>query len=187
MKILDILLDSASLLGLSLDEAVLTATTEENEKEILKENPNIASLFNLVKFSIRELCTNYVPIATSISIFSSNKKYPVSMLNNFIRVQNVSKNGTPIKYKIINRSIVFEEDGEYEINYLTYPEIFSMFDEIDFLQNLSSNVVVFGLCSYYCLSHGLFTDFEEFHEKYIQKAESIKTLKTFEIPCRRWE
>ena len=44
MKILDILLDSASLLGLSLDEAVLTATTEENEKEILKEKITRASV-----------------------------------------------------------------------------------------------------------------------------------------------
>ena len=186
MKIIDIIIDGASLLNLTLDQAVLMEVNQENEKEVLKENPNIASLFNLLKFSIRELCTNYVPLSTKRKVNIVGGKYSVAMLNNFIRVENVYKNETPVKYKVINRSIVLETDGEYEISYLTYPEIYSMFDELDFAENLNSDVIVFGLCAYYCLSHGLFTDFEQFHERYIDKANSIKTLKIFEIPFRRW-
>lgn len=186
MKIIDVITDGASLLNLTLDQATLMGVTQENEKEVLRENPNIASLFNLLKFSIRELCTNYVPLSIRRKVNVVNGKYPVALFNNFIRVENVYKDGNPIKYKVVNRSIILNENGEYEISYLTYPEIYSMFDELDFAENLNSDVIVFGLCAYYCLSHGLFTDFEQFHERYIEKANSIKTLKIFEIPFRRW-
>ena len=187
MKILDVINDGASLLNLTLDQAVLMKVSQQNEKKILQENPNIASLFNLLKFSVRELCTNYVPLSTRRKVKIENRKFPVALLNNFIRVENVYQNDVPVKYKVVNRSIILERDGEYEISYLTYPEFNSMFDELDFAENLNSDVIVFGLCAYYCLSHGLFTDFEQYHERYIQKANSIKTLKIFEIPFRRWQ
>ena len=128
-----------------------------------------------------------MPVAISVKIKTNEKKYPISSLNNFIRVQNVYHDAKLSKFKIINRSIIFEEDGEYEINYSTYPDVESVFDEIDFLQNFSPDVIVLGLCSYYSLAHGMFEEFESLHEKYIDKAESLKDLKIFEIPCRRWE
>ena len=106
---------------------------------------------------------------------------------NFIRVQNVKKNGETVKYKIINRNIVLEEDGEYEIEYLTYPNINSMFEEIDFLSNFSEDVIVCGLCTYFSLAHGMFDEFKEFHETYTEKAENLKELKSFNLPQRRWE
>lgn len=186
MKIVDILIDSANLLGLTEESKVLQAVTAETENQILEENANIASLFNLVKFSIRELCTNYAPIITNEIIESTDKKYPVSNLPNFIRLQNVFKYGYMIKYKVINRNIIFDEDCEYDIYYATYPNISSMFDETDFLQNSSPDAIVFGLCAYYCLAHGMFENFEEFHETYVEKAESLKALRIFDTPARRW-
>ena len=187
MKIIDIIKDSATLLGLNQDRAVLEAMTSENEIEMLAENENVSSLFNLIKYSIRELCTNYVPVSTSVTIKSSDKKISLASLVNFIRIQNVFKNEQAVKFKILNRNIVLEEDGEYDVNYATYPEIESIFDEIDFLANFSPDVIVFGLCAYYSLAHGMFDEFEDLHEKYVEKAESLKNLKIFEIPCRRWE
>ena len=187
MKIIDIIKDSATLLGLNQDRAVLEAMTSENEIEMLAENENVSSLFNLIKYSIRELCTNYVPVSTIVTIKSSDKKISLASLLNFIRIQNVFKNDQMVKFKILNRNIVLEEDGEYDVNYATYPEIESIFDEIDFLENFSPDVIVFGLCAYYSLAHGMFDEFEDLHEKYVEKAESLKNLKIFEIPCRRWE
>ena len=186
MKIIDIIKNSAELLGLINEYQILTNTTSESENTAL-ENAEIKKLFNLIKFSIQELCTHYVPVCTSLTIAITNKKYPLSSLNNFIRVNNVFKNGQPIKFKIINRNLEFNEDGEYTVNYMTYTEINSMFDDIDFLSNFSPDVMVFGLCSYYCLSSGMFDDFDSFYDKYISKAESLKNLKIFELPARRWE
>lgn len=187
MKIIDILMESAELVGMHKDAVNLTTATPENETEFLQNNETMSSMFNLIKFSIRELCTNYVPVSSSKTIVTSECMFPVSDLQNFIRVQNITKNNQLVKFKVINRNIVLEEDGEYVVNYATYPEISSMFEEIDFLQNFSPDAIIFGLCSYFALSHGMFDDFETFHDKYIEKAESLKNLKIFEMPARRWE
>ncbi len=186
MKIIDVMKNSAQLLGLTTELNTLEATTTSSEETAL-ENAEIKKLFNLIKFSIQELCTHYVPVCTSQEITTTNKKNALSNLNNFIRINNVYKNGHPVKFKIINRNLEFSEDGNYTVNYMTYPEITSMFDEIDFLSNFSPDVMVFGLCSYYCLASGMFEDFESFYERYIAKAESLKDLKIFELPARRWE
>ena len=187
MKIIDIMKESAILLGLKEEASVMETFAVETEIEQLAQHENITSLFNLVKFSIRELCSNYIPVVMKTEIVSKDKSYPLSSLNNFIRIQNVYRNSQPVKFKIINRNIIFEDDGNYEIEYATYPEIESVFDEINYLENLSPDVIVLGLCSYYSLAHGMFDEFEDLHEKYVEKADSLKNLKIFEIPCRRWE
>ena len=96
-------------------------------------------------------------------------------------------NGEPVRHKILNRHIVFEQDGTYEVEYFTYPEIKSLFDDIDFLSDFSPETLIYGLCAYYSLSHGLFDEFNSFYERYKEKAESVKGLKMFTLPQRRWQ
>ena len=187
MKIVDILKDSALLLGLTQEAEVLDTVTEETVEQVLQDNTNIASLFNLIQYSIRELCTNFVPINIEQKISIVDKQYPIGELENFIRINNICKDGQMVKYKILNRNITLDVDGEYVINFASYPTINTMFDEIDFLKNYSPDVMVFGLCAYFSLAHGMFEEFDEFHDKYISKAESLKSLRIFEIPARRWE
>lgn len=186
MKIIDVINQTAELLCLVEEKSILATATEDNEAQIL-ENNEINTLFNLFKYSIQELCSNYMPIATSVNVEVKNKHYDICNLHNYLRVQSVNKNDQPVNYKILNRSIVLEEDGEHTIQYTTYPEVISMFDEIDFLSSLSPDVLVFGLASYYTLSRGRFDEFEIFHNEYIEKAESVKELKNFYMPQRRWE
>ena len=187
MKIVDILIDSALLLGLTDEAEKLKSATLETEDIVIGENDKISSLFNLIKFSIRELCTNYIPVIKDVCVETKEQKFAVNILENFIRVQNIQKDGEMVKFKIINRNVFLEEDGKYTVRYETYPDIISLFEEIDFLQSFSPDAIVFGLCSYYSLAHGMFDDFQEFHEKYISKAESLKSLHNFELPCRRWQ
>ena len=187
MKIIDILIDSASFLGLNEEMNVLLSATKDDEVRILEENDKIASLFNLVKFSIRELCSNYFPMVSVETIKTENKCHPISSIENYIRIQNIYEDGNMVRFKIINRNIIFEHDGEYDMTYETYPTISSLFEEIDFLDEFSPDVIVFGLCAYFSLAHGMFTEFEDFHERYVAKAESLKNLKSVQMPTRRWE
>ena len=120
-------------------------------------------------------------------ITTTNKMFPVGDFENFIRVHNVMKHEQIVRYKILNRNIVVEEDGDYIVTYASYPTILTIFEEIDFLQNFSPDVITFGLCAYYSLAHGMFNEFEEFHEQYVERAESLKCLKILELPSRRWE
>lgn len=186
MKIVDLIKKACELLSLQQEIDLLNTAQVENESELLK-NQEIGKLFNLSKFSIQELCTNYIPLQAEAEIVTKNKTYSVGELKNFIRVQNVCKNNKAVSYKLINRKLTFNEDGEYVVKYLTYPEIESLFDDLDFLSNLSPDAMVFGLCAYYCLSKGLFDDFKIFNEKYVDRAESIKNLKIINLPQRRWQ
>ena len=187
MKILDIMMESATLLGLNKECVLLQNMDLENEQLVYAENPNLFSLFNLSKYSIREVCTNYVPMIQTVKMTTKENKIALSSLLNYIRIQNVTKDNEMVRYKIKNRSVIFEEDGEYEINYLSYPDFDSAFDNIDFLNNLSPDVLVLSLCAYYALAHGMFEEFEDLHDKYVEKAESLKSLRVFDMPARRWE
>ncbi len=185
MKLIDIIMSSCALLGLNDDINTLKDLTAETVSSI-EGNKNIEELIYLSKYSIRELCSNYIPMINSTEITTTNKKYPVKNLTNYIRVQNVFKGEMPVNYKIINRNIEFKEDGTYTVKYLTYPEIEGLFDDLDFMSNFSPDAMVLGLCAYFSLSKGMFDEFNDFHDKYIERAESLKTLKLFEMPCRRW-
>ncbi len=185
MKIKDLIIECADMLGMFDERVLLENINEENEFMAL-ENAEIKKLFNLTKFSVRELCSNYLPVLASCEINVEEGKYPISNLVNCIRIHNIHKDHEEIDYKIINRTISVIENGIYTVEYFSYPEINSLFDEIDFLNNLNPDVIVFGLCAYYCLSCGLFDDFQEFHSKYIDRAESLKNMKIFNIPMRRW-
>lgn len=186
MKVIEILKDSANLLGL-IEQRNLLSTEESFLEPSLLADEEIATLFNLFKFSARELCTNYVPICQKEQITTVNSRYPVSNLSNYLRISNAYLNGECVPHKILNRYIVFEKDGTYEVEYFTYPQINSLFEEIDFLSNFSPEALVYGLCAYYSLSRGLFAEFESFHDRYKERAESLKDLKVFTLPQRRWQ
>lgn len=156
------------------------------EQELLT-NKNIKSLYHLIGYSLQELCTNYIPVVSRVCKQTSEKAIKLSEFENFIRVQNIVKNGESVKAKIVNRAIIFDEDGCYNIEYLTYPSVTSIFDEIDFLSSFSVDVLVCSVCAYFSLANGLFEEFKDFHEMYIEKAENIKELKSFNLPQRRWE
>ena len=188
MKIIEIMKESALLLGLKDERSYMEMYGQgDTTCEYVPAQENVSSLFNLVKYAIRELCTNYIPMIDALNIVTTNNKFALAELPNYIRIQNVCKNGEPVKFKIINRNVILEEDGEYEVTYATYPEIETYDDEIDFLDNFSPDVLVMGLCSYYALAHGMFEEFEKMHEQYVEKAESLKHLKIFEMPSRRWQ
>lgn len=185
MKLIDIIMNSCALLGLNDELNTLKDLTAETVSSI-EGNKNIEELIYLSKYSIRELCSNYIPMLNSTEITTTNKKYPLKNLTNYIRLQGVFKDDAPTNYKIINRNIVVKEDGTYTVKYLTYPEIEGLFDDLDFMSNFSPDAMVLGLCAYYSLSKGMFDEFNDFHDKYIERAESLKTLKLFDMPCRRW-
>lgn len=187
MTILDILSSSAELLGLKTQQLKLITYKEENNLEINIDDEIINRLFSLSKLVVQELCSNYIPIVIEENILSVDKCIPLSRFKNLIRIQKVIKDDEIVKYKLINKKIVFESDDRYTVRYTVYPEICSIFDEVDFLSSTSPDVLVFGLCAYYSLTVGQFEEFNYFQEKYEERAKAIKNLKVFDMPKRRWQ
>ncbi len=186
MKIIDIIKDSARLLGLEKSVALLETATTENEGTMLADD-DVRSLFSLLGYSLRELCTNYIPVESESEITTTDKKFALSGFSNLLKLLNFYSNGEQVDFKIVNRVAEFEQDGTYTAKYLTYLTFDSLNDDIDFLDTLSPDLLVYGLCSYFALSKGMFDEFEHFHEVYLEKAENLKELKIFNLPQRRWE
>lgn len=185
MKILDILNQTTNLLSLTDEAEILKTATKENETEILK-NAEINKLLSFINLTLHELCVNYIPVLNTVEVVVENKSYELNKLTNFLRLHNIKKDGKIVNFKIFNKCINLLEDGNYTINYYTYPEINSLFEELSFLSNLSPDVLVYGLASFYCLSKGLFDEFKIYNDKYKSRAEAIKNLKVFELPRRIW-
>lgn len=181
----EILASSAELLGLTETKQLINSATSETEQQILKD-AQVERLLSLCQFALQELCTNYLPFVNDCDLQSSNKIIPLGSLANFIRLKSVTQNGKVAKYKIINRNLVFDEDDCYTISYYTYPKLTSLFEELDFLDQYGPEVAVYALCAYYALATGRFTEFETFHEQYSERALSIRDLRIFELPQRRW-
>lgn len=185
MKVKEVLLEACSLLGLAEEEKTLqNAELEESTK---LGNAEIKKLYNLLQLTLRDLCTNYFSVTTVSTITSNEKIINLSALNNFVRLLEVSFSGKPILFKTINRKINLPFDGTFEVKYATYPTITSLENDLQDYNILNLDIVVFGLCAYYCLSVGRFDEFNRFHNQYQDRAESIKELKSFHLPNRRWE
>lgn len=184
MKIIEIMKTSAEILDLK-QELLLLNTQDEDVNPL--ENTEVLRLFNLLQFSLQELCSNYVPISTITEIASTNKKINISSIENCLKVVGVYLGEKPVNYKIVNRAILLENDGNYNVKYLTFPTLTSLNDDLDFLDNLTPDVVIMGLCSYYTLSKGMFDEFKIYYEQYVEKANSLKSLKVFSLKSRSWE
>lgn len=186
MKIIDIIKNSAELLDLHETIDALNTATEENEQDILVL-PEVQRLMSLSALAIQELCSNYISVHSEQEIETTECSYPLKNLVNYIRINSISENENNVKFKIVNRNIVVEKDGKYLVKYCSFPSITSLFEEIDFLNNFSPDVLVMAVCAYYAVAHGMFNEFELYHDKYLSKAQALKELKIFEMPLRRWE
>ncbi len=203
MKVIDVLSEACALLCLNDEQSILekaitnqatSSGTGETEittpvfsEESLMENEYIKKLFFLLKFSLREFCTNYFELISKNEITSEAGKINIANLPNFIKLQEVTQNGKMIKVKIVGNEIILPADGKYCLSYYTYPQISSVFDDISNFGIFNHDVVVYGLCAYFCLAFGRFDEFNNFHQQYVERAEELKTLKSFHLPLRRWE
>ena len=89
MKVINIIKESASLLGLEKELSILNSMEENKEDEVRANNPKIESLFNLLNFAIKEICANYVPVGSSTVISVKNNKFAISLLHNVIKIQTI--------------------------------------------------------------------------------------------------
>lgn len=186
MKIKDIIKNSAVFLGLERVITSIENLTEENEMEILKSE-EMSKLFNIIKLSIQDLCSHYLTVRVTEQIEVTNKFYEVKNLANLIRVEKVFKGEESVNFKIVNRSIIFEDNGIYNVQFLAYPEIKSLNDDLDYFENFDMQVLVYSVCAYYSISIGAFEEFDYFHKMFEESVEKLKELKVFTIPARRWE
>ena len=184
MQVIDIIKQATELLSLTDENEVLNTLTKENESEL--DSQDVKRMFTIFKLMLNDFCTNYTPLCSTQNIKVEDNNFPIKDIVNFYKIKNIKNGNRIVNYKIVNKNIVIN-NGEYVVNYYSLPNVNSFFDELDFLSSLSPEVLVFGLCAFYCLSVGLFDEFKIYNEKYKSRAEAIKNLKIFEMPQRKWQ
>ncbi len=186
MNTLQIMINGANLLGLTQEVELLKTITKENEAEVM-QNKQLARLKDLAILSMQEVSVRYVPIYSTIELQSENKQINIKQIQNCLKILKVYLCDIAVPFKIVGKTIKVNENGNYKIKYTTMPTINSVLDELEFVNNGVEQVVIFGLCAYYSIAIGLFSQFNSFHEKYLNAGENLKELKMFYIPNRSWQ
>ena len=185
MTLKDVLIMSANLLNLPECET-LESINEENYTEVLESNKSIKKLFNLAITSLREICLNYLPIVVEVDVRAVDKKIETNTLEDFVKLVKVKLNDKPVSYKFKNGTINVKNDEVYTVQYVQNPKVSKITDSLEIFEELSPDILVLGICSYYAISMGMYDEFEYYHEEYLKRAESIKKLGIYQMPSRRW-
>ena len=180
MKVINILKDICQELNIEKKLGLLGSVDENND--LLLGDPLISKLLKFINVAMQDLCVNYLAVQTEVPVMTINKTIQVNQLKNFIRAQNAFRNGNLVKYKLINRKMIFEEDGTYIVQYLTFPEFKSLWDCVDFLPGGGPECIVYAACAFYCLSNNLINRFKMYSEKYNNHAEEIKSFNVINLP-----
>lgn len=188
MTILDLIKKSAIMLNIKpvLEDVNLNDITSTTEVETLSNNFELKRLFEFSKVVLNEIAT-YSPIVDQIQSVSSNKKIPLSNINNLLKVIAVKDEFGYVDYTINDNEINIAKDGMYTIVFNRSSQINSLLGNIDMRNgDISEDLLVCGLNSYYCLATGLFAEYNVYNSSYVDKLSRIKNLKLFAMPCRSW-
>ncbi len=164
----------------------IDSITETNETEILSSNEDLNLCFDLLKLQIKEIASNVCEIIKSIVLTPENNRISLNNIGNFLKIKKIVYDNQLVSFKIINNYIVLPIDKTVEIIYSEDVQPSSLLEDIDYFKGVSDDVLVYGLCSYYSLSSGLFEEYNNFHSLYEEKIKNCKNVKVFSLKLRDW-
>lgn len=189
MTILELIKKSAVMLNIRqiLDDDSLDNINYDNEQSILSDNFTLTRLFEFAKLVVNEVYS-YAPSFRQVEFTAVDKKISLVHLSNFVKIISVKQDDRYVKYSINSgRVVTVDRDGKYLITYSSCPDITSVVDSIEINNgDITDDIFVYGLSSYYCLAMGLFAEFNIYNAQYVDRLSHIKHLKLFAMPCRSW-
>lgn len=189
MTVLELIKKSAIMLNINevLQDKNIDTITLNNEQAVLDNNFALKRLFEFAKVMLNEISTYYLPIIKEVGCVTINKQIALSNFERMARLIGVKNGNGYTKYSIVDEAIQLKEEGEYVVVFNQYPKLTSLLDEVEvFDEFIGEDVLVYGLNSYYCLSAGLFTEFNVYNENYVNKLLKLRGAKLFSMPMRSW-
>lgn len=188
MTILELIKKSATILNVKqiLDDTGLKDLTPADEATVLSKNQELSRMYELAKLVINDV-TSYSPIVNEMEVNSVDKKIAISKFSRLEKIVAVKGRDGYVKFCIRNNSLCVEQDGLYTVIYQQYPLNNSILQTINnFNGNISDDMLISGLNSYYCLATGLYAEYNVYNAQYVDRLSRIKNLKVFSMPSRRW-
>lgn len=187
MTILELINKTALMLNISpiLDDKNIVDVTESNEAEIVSKNLTLKKLHEFAKVMLNEV-ESYLPKVAKLKAKTTDKK--ISLIGkDIINIISVKNDFGYVKYEKVGSNLIFDTDGEYTIIYNQKLKTDSVLDIIENHNGqIGDDLLVNGLSSYYCLSMGMFAEFNVYHAHYVERLSQLKSLKVFSMPCRSW-
>lgn len=190
MKAIDLIKKCATLMNIKeiLEDENLNNITTSNQETLKKGNHTLNRMFEILSILINDIANDHLPIIKETKIASTEKEIDLNNLVDLIKIINVKDNGFNVKYKIANDCLVLDYDAVFSITYSVSVRLEYLLDEVSVFNNaLSTDLLMYGLASLYCLAVGLFEEFNVYNAIYTEKLSAVKKLQIINMPCRRWE
>lgn len=187
MTILELINKTALMLNITqvLDDKDIADITSSTEAEILSKNLTLKKLHEFARVMLNEI-GSYLPKIAQMKAKTTDKK--ISLVGkNVTNIISVKNDFGYVKYEKVGSNLILDEDGEYTIIYNQQLQTNSVLDIIEnYDGQIGEDILVNGLSAYYCLSMGMFAEFNVYHAHYAERLSRLKSLKVFSMPCRRW-
>ena len=188
MTILDLIKKTAVIFNVEnvLQDPSLDNLTNATQPTILSTNSQLNRMFELSKVVLCEVYS-YVNKEIDVVVNATNCQIDRSLLGNVGRVVLVRNKYGKVNYQLKDDKIVLDNDGEYIVKCVVAPRTDYLNNEIDMLNGtITEDLIINGLGAYYCLSTGLFEEYNVYNGRYIDGFSRLKNLKLFAMPCRSW-
>ena len=188
MTILDLIKRTARIFNVEeiLSDPDLSTITSITQSTVLDNNEQLNCVFELSKIVLSEV---YSYLAKEMEVTASSVDCVIDKksLGSVAKIVSIKNNYGKVNYQLKNNEIILEQDGEYVVKYIVAPDFKYLNNEIDMLNgDISEDLLINGLNAYYCLTAGLFEEYNVYNGRYIDGISRLRNPKLFAMPCRSW-
>lgn len=174
---------------ISVTEGEVTADVLITSAWLFERNKTLDKVFNLVNLVFGELGSDYMNIITEKTCTSdADGKIDYVDLPCFMRATKVlDADEHKVRFEMFDNYLKMENSGTYKVFYKIKPKFAQIEDTNYDDQYFDFDVVVYGVCAFYCLTCALFDEHEIYMNIYKEKLNKISNVRNFYLPSRRWQ
>ncbi len=161
MKVKDVVMTAASLLGLNQQTQPYLEGETENGKQIVD---GLLEAFQLVE---SELALDYVPLITQERLETENGKAAYEQFSKPVSRVLAVTNGQGVELAFQIFPTYLQTDGkEITVKYAYLPQVKGIDEESDYQSRVSVGLMAYGVAAEYCAAQGLYAESAFWNKKY---------------------
>ena len=188
MTILDLIKKTAVIFNIEkiLNDSDLDGLLDIMQPVVLSNNEQLNRMFELCKVVLSEIYSHAAK-EDEVVVSANNNLIDKKSLGCVGKIVSIKNQYGKADYQIKDDYIVVDNDGEYVVRYVIAPNAEFLNNEIDTLNGvITDSLLINGLSAYYCLTAGLFEEYNVYNARYVDGFSNLKNPKLFAMPCRSW-
>lgn len=173
----------------SITEDEVTSDVLITSEWLFERNSTLDKVFDLVNLVFGELGSEYMNIISQKTCDSdADGKIDYADLPCFLRATKVFDiDEHKVRFEMFENYLKMEDSGTYTVFYKIKPKFSKIEDENYDEQYFDFDIVVYGVCAFFCLTNALFDEHEIYMNIYKDKLSKISNIRNFYLPSRRWQ